>query len=691
MRKRLVTGALAALMAVSGIVTADGTVYAANNTVVCTPSNIESKISEIKADNKVEKILLLQPGEYSAIAIDKPNVTVRSQDPDNPAVFKGTVIPQKSTLPKKERDKLRSSMIEITASNVKVENVEITGLKINKPGETVPIGIEVTNSADNITINNCHIYDMGCEYTPDTYEKTKFNAHGIIVSGDDLDDPCSNINISGCNLHDLVLGNSEALVLNGNVDGFTISGNTVHDCDNIGIDVIGYENICVDDEPVPEESDDRARNGSVINNHVYNISSGDNLTYRKSVKKKPDPCAGGIYVDGGHDVTISNNYVGNSDIGIELASEHLGGTTRKITVTNNILVNNNSLGGISIGGSDESNGVAVGCEISNNTIYTDSNICFRIQNADSETNVITKNVFIADGKNAVTFKNEFELTNNEIKDNYVIKSDKSFAENKTFKLKDKSINIEKRVFEFSWSGADISGYGAQAVSEEPETEEPVVTTEEPATEETVVTTEEPATEETVVTTEEPATEEPVVTTEEPATEEPVVTTEEPATEEPATEEPVVTTEEPVTEGEVDESEPDWNVEGDKSVYTVKYDDDEEGYIIEYKKKHSENWEPVVLNFENVDLSEYSKVNITVVPSRKNMNLGITNMDEDDPIFYRDHWSKKGKFSSTKKQTVTIKLDEENVKGFYLYLDATSGDKVDKKSKYTFKITDVDFE
>ena len=66
-------------------------------------------------------------------------------------------------------------------------------------------------------------------------------------------------------------------------------------------------------------------------------------------------------------------------------------------------------------------------------------------------------------------------------------------------------------------------------------------------------------------------------------------------------------------------------------------------------------------------------------------------DDDDPIFYRDHWSKKGKFSSTKEQTVTIKFDEENVKGFYLYLDATSSDKVNKKTKYTFKITNVDFE
>ena len=37
----------------------------------------------------------MQEGNNGAIIIDKPHVTVKSQDPKNPAVFKGTDIPQR--------------------------------------------------------------------------------------------------------------------------------------------------------------------------------------------------------------------------------------------------------------------------------------------------------------------------------------------------------------------------------------------------------------------------------------------------------------------------------------------------------------------------------------------------------------------------------------------------------------------
>ena len=72
-----------------------------------------------------------------------------------------------------------------------------------------------------------------------------------------------------------------------------------------------------------------------------------------------------------------------------------------------------------------------------------------------------------------------------------------------------------------------------------------------------------------------------------------------------------------------------------------------------------------------------------------MNLGITNQDENNPIFYRNHWDNEGKFSSTEEQTVTITLTEENKNGIYLYFDATKKDKNDKKQ--TFTITDISFE
>ena len=38
-----------------------------------------------------------------------------------------------------------------------------------------------------------------------------------------------------------MLGASESVVVNGNVKGWRIAGNHIHDNNNIGIDAIGYE------------------------------------------------------------------------------------------------------------------------------------------------------------------------------------------------------------------------------------------------------------------------------------------------------------------------------------------------------------------------------------------------------------------------------------------------------------------
>jgi hypothetical protein len=45
----------------------------------------------------------------------------------------------------------------------------------------------------------------------------------------------------GMRVHHLKTGSSESLVVNGNVTNFRITHNVVHDNNNIGIDVIGFE------------------------------------------------------------------------------------------------------------------------------------------------------------------------------------------------------------------------------------------------------------------------------------------------------------------------------------------------------------------------------------------------------------------------------------------------------------------
>ena len=116
--------------------------------------------------------------------------------------------------------------------------------------------------------------------------------------------------IDGNELFDLTLGSSEALMVNGNVQGFEITENEVHDTDNIGIDVIGFEGKAED------SSVDQARDGLVAGNLVYEIDSYGNPAYGR------DQAADGIYIDGGRDVVVERSVIHHVNIGIELASEH---------------------------------------------------------------------------------------------------------------------------------------------------------------------------------------------------------------------------------------------------------------------------------------------------------------------------------------------------------------------------------
>src|SRR5207244_7848179 len=149
------------------------------------------------------------------------------------------------------------------------------------------------------------------------------NAHGIAFYGSAAT-PMTNIVVDGNEIRNCRLGQSESLVLNGNIDGFTVARNVVHDNDNIGIDFIGFEG-------TGPAGQDQARNGICVDNVVYNISSATNPTYGG------DRSADGIYVDGGRDIVIERNKVDNCDIVVEVASEHGGKTTSNITVRNNFI------------------------------------------------------------------------------------------------------------------------------------------------------------------------------------------------------------------------------------------------------------------------------------------------------------------------------------------------------------------
>ena len=286
-------------------------------------------------------VIHVQPGTYrERLVINRDNITLKG---DGKAVL--------------DLDGKNISGAAIQLSDRK--NVTIAGFEIkNVRGGETPTGIRVDGASKNIALLNNNIHHV----------ESDDNAHGIAVFGTKAT-PLSNVRIEGNRLHDLKLGQSETLVVNGNVDGFRIVGNRVHDNDNIGIDIIGGEG-------VSKGGLDRARNGLIANNQVYNIDSLKNPTYRSR-------SAAGIYVDGGSDITIRENDIFNSNYGIELASERRGWNTERIRVQNN-RISGSHLAGITLGGGSPGNGGVSDSVVENNDLRGNAKPIWRQNNVKDD-------------------------------------------------------------------------------------------------------------------------------------------------------------------------------------------------------------------------------------------------------------------------------------------------------------------
>ena len=182
------------------------------------------------------------------------------------------------------------------------------------------------------------------------------NGFGIAVYGTDAKTPITDLIIDGNEVHHLKTGSSESLVVNGNVTNFRITHNVVHDNNNIGIDVIGFE------RTAPDPAVDQARDGVVSGNLVYNIHSRGNPAYQDEENSD------GIYVDGGTRILIEQNVMHDDDFGIELASEHKDRATSYITARNNLIYHCHTAG-VSIGGYAPERGHTDHSTVVNNTLY----------------------------------------------------------------------------------------------------------------------------------------------------------------------------------------------------------------------------------------------------------------------------------------------------------------------------------
>src|ERR1022692_308124 len=180
----------------------------------------------------------------------------------------------------------RSGVLTIqNKSYIRIESFEIRNYRTTEHRLT-PLGISVSGSGSHIELLKNNVHHIEQTFNGRDAPGRGGNGFGIAVYGSDAKTPISELVIDGNEVHHLKTGSSESLVVNGNVTNFRITHNVVHDNNNIGIDVIGFE------RTAPDPAVDQARGGVVSGNLVYNITSRGNPAYGNEQNSD------GIYVDG---------------------------------------------------------------------------------------------------------------------------------------------------------------------------------------------------------------------------------------------------------------------------------------------------------------------------------------------------------------------------------------------------------
>lgn len=238
-----------------------------------------------------------------------------------------------------------SNLVLIDGTSVAKNYITVEGLELrNNLNVSDGSGIRIVGSGTGIEIRNNEIHQItGSHAMAITVYGTKAAAIAALV-------------IDGNLIHDCEPAQSEALTLNGNVDGFEITDNVVRDVNSIGIDCIGGE---TDIQP---NSTLVCRNGLIRGNTVLRANANYQGGY-----------GAGIYVDGGRNVTIENNIVTESDLGIEVAAENAGLITDGIKVRNNVIYRNEKAG-LVFGGFAASVGRANDNEFRGNTLFENNTV-----------------------------------------------------------------------------------------------------------------------------------------------------------------------------------------------------------------------------------------------------------------------------------------------------------------------------
>lgn len=247
---------------------------------------------------------------------------------------------------------------------VNTSNVTIDGLTISNKIGNGSKGIWIlansgaTANLNNITVKNCIVQNIG--WISNNLSSIPANsgivANAIKVDGGNGTYAITNVKIDNNEVNNCATGWGEAVTVTGNVNGFSVSGNTVYDIANIGIVAAGNYT------STGAASNNQARNGVIASNEVFNCMS--------AVAN-----SAGIYVDGALNCTVQRNEVYRCGVGLAVGSEQNtatgnGGQSTGHIVNNNSVYNNVITGAIFGGVIGSGYTTSVGnTKIFNNTFY----------------------------------------------------------------------------------------------------------------------------------------------------------------------------------------------------------------------------------------------------------------------------------------------------------------------------------
>jgi parallel beta-helix repeat protein len=283
--------------------------------------------------------IYIESGNYAetdAIFINKPLILLKNGA--NPVIIDATA-----------RTLTNPYMIGVVSTS----NVTIDGLTLQNYVGNEAKGIWILGSGSNIAVQNCKVSNIGWTNNLTTLPPNSSTVTNAIKVEGNVLLPLTNIILKNNEVFNCATGWGEAITITGNIDGFLVENNKVHDIANIGIVAAGNYAFT---NPTP--SVNQARNGLVTKNEVYNCMSGI-------------ANSAGIYLDGSINCTVEKNKCYNNGVGIALGGEQNvpfgAGASRGHIVRNN-LVYNNCITGIFLG-SNNANTKLENSNIFNNTFY----------------------------------------------------------------------------------------------------------------------------------------------------------------------------------------------------------------------------------------------------------------------------------------------------------------------------------